>query len=62
MGELLATASNPFPVQLVASIVCSIAIGIYALSQGNGSEDDDDSGSGGGGSGGIMQPVAMGTR
>ena len=46
---------------MVVSIVCSIAVGIYALSQGDGSEDDDDSGSGGGG-GGLMQPVAMGAR
>ena len=61
MGEFLTPASNAFPVQLVVSIVCSAAIGIYALNQGNGSEDDDDSGSGGGG-GGIMQPVAMGAR
>ena len=61
MGELLTPASNAFPVQLVVSIVCSAAIGIYALSQGDGSEDDDDFGSGGGG-GGIMQPVAMGAR
>ena len=61
MGEFLTPASNPFPLQMVVSIVGSIAIGIDALSQGHGSEDDDESGSGGGG-GGIMQPVAMGAR
>ena len=57
MGEFIAAAPSDFPAQLVGSIVCSIAIAIYALAQPNGNSDDDDSGNGGGG-GGLMPPVA----
>jgi len=57
MGEFLVPAAPEFPLQLVLSIVCSAALGVYALLQpGEGSDDDDD------GSGGLMQPVAMGAR
>ena len=55
MGEFIATGSANFPVQLVSSIVCSVAIAIYALVQPAGNSDDDDSDNGGGG---LMQTVA----
>ena len=57
MGDLLVPATNSFPLQLVLSIICSFAVGIFALMQPGGSDDDD---SGSGGDGGLMQPVAMG--
>ena len=56
MGEFIATGSANFPVQLVSSIVCSVAIAIYALVQPAGNSDDDDSDNGG--DGGLMQTVA----
>jgi preprotein translocase subunit SecG len=59
MGEFLVPAAPEFPLQLVLSIVCSAALGVYALLQPGEGSDDDDNGSGGGG---LMQPVAMGAR
>ena len=55
MGEYVVSESINFPFQLVISIVGSILIGAYALSQPNENSDDDDFGNGGGG---MMQPVA----
>jgi hypothetical protein len=55
MGEYVASESINFPFQLVISIVGSILIGAYALSQTNENSDDDDFGNG---DGGMMQPVA----
>ncbi|MFM7287319.1 MAG: hypothetical protein ACKO02_10920 [Cyanobium sp.] len=57
MGEFLVPASADFPLQLVLGLVCSAALGVYALLQPGEGGDDDDNGSGGGG---LMQPVAMG--
>ena len=57
MGEYVVSESINFPFQLVISIVGSILIGAYALSDSepNENSDDDDFGNGGGG---MMQPVA----
>ena len=55
MGEYVVSESINFPFQLVISIVGSILIGAYALSQPNENSDDYDFGNGGGG---MMQPVA----
>ena len=57
MGEFIASGSTDIPTQLLSSIVCTLAIAIYALVQPSGNSDDDDSSNGGGG-GGLMQPVA----
>ena len=57
MGELLVPANSEFPVQLVVSIVCSIALGVYAALQPGADSDDDD-----GPGGGLMQPVTVGAR
>ena len=54
MGELVSTGSTDIPIQLLSSIVCSIAIAIYALAQPANNSDDDDSNNGGGG---LMQPA-----
>ncbi len=54
MGEYAFSESVNFPFQLVISIVGTIFIGAYALSQPNENSDDDDFGNG---DGGIMQPV-----
>ena len=54
MGEFVATGSTAFPLDLLSSIVCSVAIAIYALVQPAGNSDDDDSNNGGGG---LMQPA-----
>ena len=54
MGDYVATSSTPFPLELLSSIVCSVAIAIYALVQPAGNSDDDDSNNGGGG---LMQPA-----
>ena len=54
MGEYVVSESINFPFQLVISIVGSILIGAYALSQPNENSDDDF----GNGDGGMMQPVA----
>ena len=43
-----------FPLQLISGVVCTAALGLYALLQP--ASDDDDSNGGGGG--GLMQPVA----
>ena len=53
MGDFVATGSTAFPLDLLSSIVCSVAIAIYALAQPAGNSDDDDSNNGGGG---LMQP------
>jgi len=42
MGEYVVSESINFPFQLVLSIVGSILIGAYALSQPNENSDDDD--------------------
>ena len=56
MGEYVVSESINLPFQLViSSIVGSILIGAYALSQPNENSDDDDFGNG---DGGMMQPVA----
>ena len=55
MGEYVVSESINFPFQLVLSIVGSILIGAYFLSQPNENSDDDDFGNG---DGGMMQPVA----
>ena len=57
MGEFIASGSTDIPAQLLSSIVCTLAIAIYALVQPSGNSDDDDSSNGGGGGGGLMQPV-----
>ena len=54
MGDFVATGSTDFPLEMLSSIVCSVAIAIYALAQPDGSSDDDDSNNGGGG---LMQPA-----
>ena len=54
MGDLVATGSTDFPLELLSSIVCSAAIAIYALAKPAGNSDDDDSNNGGGG---LMQPA-----
>ena len=54
MGDFVATGSTDFPFELLSSIVCSVAIAIYALAQPAGNSDDDDSNNGGGG---LMQPA-----
>ena len=58
MGEILVPVSSGFPLQLVLSIVGSLAIAVYALLMPAEEGDDDDFGSGGG----MMQPVATGAR
>ena len=55
MGEYVVSESINFPFQLVISIVGSILIGAYALTQPSENSDDDDVGNG---DGGMMQPVA----
>jgi hypothetical protein len=55
MGELIDVGRNSTgALQLVSTVVSVLALGLYALLQGNGRNDDDDSGPGGG----LMQPVA----
>ena len=54
MGDFVATGSTAFPLELLSSFVCSVAIAIYALAQPAGNSDDDDSNNGGGG---LMQPA-----
>ena len=54
MGDFVATGSTCFPLELLSSSVCSVAIAIYALAQPAGNSDDDDSNNGGGG---LMQPA-----
>ena len=54
MGDFVVTGSTAFPLEMLSSIVCSVAIAIYALAQPAGNSDDDDSNSGGGG---LMQPA-----
>ena len=53
MEDFVVTGSTGFPLELL-SIVCSVAIAIYALAQPAGNSDDDDSNNGGGG---LMQPA-----
>ena len=57
MGEYLVPASTDVPIQLLLGLVCTAALGLYALLQPGEGGDDDDNGSGGGG---LMQPVGMG--
>ena len=54
MGDFVATGSTDFPLEMLSSIVCSVAIAIYVLAQPAGNSDDDDSNNGGGG---LMQPA-----
>ena len=54
MGDFVAAGSTDFPLEMLSSIVCSVAIAIYALAQPAGNSDDDDSNNGGGG---LMQPA-----
>ena len=54
MGDFVATGSTAFPLDLLSSIVCSVAIASYALPQPAGNSDDDDSNNVGGG---LMQPA-----
>ena len=54
MGEFVDIGSGAFPLRLIGGLVCTAAIGLYALFQP--ASDDDDSNGGGGG--GLMQPVA----
>ena len=54
MGDFVAIGSTAFPLDLLSSIVCSVAIAIYALAQPAVNSDDDDSNNGGGG---LMQPA-----
>lgn len=55
MGELIEVGrSSTGLMPLLSTVVSVIALGLYALLQGDGSNDDDDSGPGGG----LMQPVA----
>ena len=54
MGDFVVTGSTGFPLELLSSIVCSVAIAIYVLAQPAGNSDDDDSNNGGGG---LMQPA-----
>ena len=54
MGDFIAIDSTGFPLEMLSSIVCSVAIAIYALAQPAGNSDDDDSNNGGGG---LMQPA-----
>ena len=44
MGEFLIPASAEFPLQLVLGLVCSAALGVYALLQPGEGGDDDDNG------------------
>ena len=46
MGDFVATGSTDFPLEMLSSIVCSVAIAIYALAQPAGNSDDDDSNNG----------------
>ena len=55
MGEFIDFNAGGFPLQLISGVICTAALGIYALLQPT--SDDDDS-NGGGGGGGLMQPVA----
>tara|TARA_B100002052_G_scaffold291102_1_gene310634 strand:- start:2574 stop:2750 length:177 start_codon:yes stop_codon:yes gene_type:complete len=54
MGEFMDLNPGAFPLQLISGVVCTAALGLYALFQP--ASDDDDSNGGGGG--GLMQPVA----
>ena len=54
MGDFVATGSTGFPLELLSSIVDSVAIAIYVLAQPVGNFIDDDSNNG---DGGLMQPV-----
>ena len=54
MGEIIDFNAGGFPLQLISGVVCTAALGLYALLQPT--SDDDDSNGGGGG--GLMQPVA----
>ena len=53
MGDFIATGSTGFPLEMLSSIVCSVAIAIYALAQPAGNSDDDSNNGGGG----LMQPA-----
>lgn len=55
LGDTIGSSTGPGAgFSLVAAMVCVIALGLYALSQGESGNDDDDSTPGGG----LMQPVA----
>ena len=54
MGEIIDFNAGGFPLQLISGVVCTAALGLYALLQPT--SDDDDSNGGGGGD--LMQPVA----
>ena len=56
MGEIIDFNAGGFPLQLISGVVCTAALGLYALLQP--ASDDDDSNGGGGGGGGLMQPIA----
>ena len=54
MGEFIEIGSGTIPFELLSGLLCSVALGIFALLQP--ASDDDDSNGGGGG--GLMQPIA----
>lgn len=54
MGELIELGTSEGGIGLLSAVISLGALGIYALTQGNGENDDDDSSPGGG----LMQPVA----
>jgi hypothetical protein len=56
MGEIIDFNAGGFPLQLISGVICTAALGLYALLQP--ASDDDDSNGDGGGGGGLMQPVA----
>ena len=55
MGDIIDLNAGGFPLQLISCLVCTAALGLYALLQPAAEDADSD---GGGGGGGLMQPVA----
>lgn len=55
MGEFVEIGAGGVPLELISSVFCATALGVYALFQPGASDDDD---SNGGGGGGLMQPIS----
>ena len=54
MGDLIELGTGSGGFGILSAVISLGALGIYALTHGNGENDDDDSSPGGG----LMQPVA----
>ena len=55
MGEFIDIGSSNVSFGVVSSVICTIAMAVFALMQPGQGDDDD---SNGGGGGGLMQPIS----